>query len=92
MSKPISKFPQLPCIKKKCIVYPVCRNRMIIECEELVNYRAHLNMRYELYPIKSIWFKINKVLPNLEVILFHELVVDHKGKESFVPSQHCRGE
>ena len=88
MSKPISKFPQLPCIKKKCLVYAVCRHKMIIDCEDLVNYRQNLRIKYDLYPIKSIWFKINKVLPNLEVILFDELMVDEKGYEVNVTTQY----
>jgi len=88
MSKPISKFPQLPCIILKCLKYPICRHRIEIECNELLAYRAKLSLNDYLYTSGSIWFKINKILPNLEKLMYSELIIDHRGKEKLEQRVH----
>jgi len=63
--KRLSKMEPLPCIRKKCLKYPVCRHKEKIKCEELNTYYHRVNLLFEL---KIIWKKINKSFPSLHSI------------------------
>jgi len=52
-----------PCKNIKCISYPVCRHKQIIECETLVIYYGlWFKMEYP-WTASHIWSQINRVLP-----------------------------
>ncbi len=58
----------LPCIKNKCLLYPVCKNKQEVSCEEL---RLHYwNLKRGTLHIESIevWAIINEDLPRLQMI------------------------
>jgi len=65
MTKPISKYPEPPCKKKKCIAYPACISKTHIHCDDLFQYRSRLMMNRRLYTEPSIWFKIKKTIPKI---------------------------
>ncbi len=68
MSKPISKYPKPPCIKDKCLKYPVCMRKKQISCSDLSEYQK--SMRYKsLYTSKGAWKLIKAILPNLERLI-----------------------
>ena len=67
---------QLPCVTEKCISYPVCLNKEKVVCDTLYDYYG----RYPSYKDKSIWFKINKVLPKLKSV--DKRVSDRKGNNN----------
>jgi len=77
----MSYIPPIPCIKDKCLMVPVCRNRIEIYCDILMGYLNKLNMKSNLYPEGSIWFKMRKTLPKLEVIAFTGQVFNPRTQE-----------
>ncbi len=46
----------LPCIKDKCLKYPVCRYKYSIVCKELEDY---------LMSNEGTWKKVHTIIPNL---------------------------
>lgn len=66
--KRISKMKKLPCIENKCILYPACRSKESIGCKELSQYYKLYMAIHMSYRSREIWFKINKTLPDLEII------------------------
>lgn len=79
-SKPISKFPKPPCIKDKCLCYPICIDKENIECELLKEYIDNLRLHPYSYPDRSVWFKINKTLPKLVRLNFVTISIHQNGK------------
>lgn len=66
--KRISKMKQLPCVKDKCLKYPSCITRHSIKCIELsLYYQFYMSINLS-YPLKTVWFKMNKALPHLNTI------------------------
>ena len=58
----------IPCIKDKCLLYPVCKNKQEVECEEIRLY--YWNLKRGKMHIESIeiWAIINEDLPRLQMI------------------------
>lgn len=51
-----------PCIEKKCILYPICQNRVYINCDDLLKYFHYLqSIMYHT----EIWEMLNTGLPKL---------------------------
>jgi hypothetical protein len=60
------KKPIIPCIKDKCILFPVCRNKEYVTCDTLNDYFIVL---YKKSNYLNTWAYINKFLPNLKSIV-----------------------
>jgi len=70
----------IPCIKNKCLKYPICKYKEIIECEELhiyykklcTHYKKCLNQSNQHDIFNNVYFKaiehIQTSLPNLKGI------------------------
>lgn len=58
----LSKIEPPPCIKQKCLKYPVCRYKENISCEEMILYYHRVHLLFEL---TTIWRKLNTSLPYL---------------------------
>lgn len=54
---------QLPCITKKCLKYPVCRNKVTIICDLLNDYCLDLDNEVVSYDL--IWEILEKDFPVL---------------------------
>jgi len=57
----------LPCLTNKCILLPVCKTKLKIECENLTDYYADKTDRTYLSG-HEIWDTIEKTLPKLSEI------------------------
>lgn len=55
-----------PCIRNKCILYPICINKKEIECEELRLYR---NLVFNHSGVLMAWEILNQTLPNLKHVV-----------------------
>jgi hypothetical protein len=58
----------VPCKANKCLLYPVCKNKQEVECEELREYYWNLKRGTLHIEALEIWAIINKVLPRLQMI------------------------
>lgn len=58
----------IPCIRNKCLLYPACRNREEVECEEIRVYFWQLKHETLHIEHNEIWEMINKYLPKLQMI------------------------
>jgi len=58
----------IPCKSNKCLLYPVCKNKEEVVCEELRLY--YWNIKRGTLHIESVevWKIINKDLPQLQMI------------------------
>jgi len=65
---------KIPCIKNKCILFPVCRNKYIIKCSILEEYFISLERCFrnkapvhndEYNPVELAWSIVKNVLPKL---------------------------
>ena len=63
--KRLSKMEPPPCIRQKCLKYPVCRHKEDVKCEEMIMYYHRVHLLFEL---STIWKKLNKSLPALHSI------------------------
>lgn len=52
----------VPCIKDKCLKYPICISKRAIRCEHLFNYCNYLEAN-DYHDI--VWKRLNLNLPNL---------------------------
>ncbi len=61
---------KLPCITNKCLKYPICKYKTVIDCDELIRYYTKYIKRRNpnnfLYP--EIFKHLQKALPNLRDI------------------------
>ena len=55
----------IPCIEEKCITYPVCKNKVLIECPKLKNLMNYLE---ENMTIKEMWSRVHEYFPNVLAI------------------------
>ena len=60
----------IPCIKNKCLKYPVCKHKVEVECTALRRYNA-------LQTNKSFWRSMRKHLPKVVTI---EMEVREEGR------------
>lgn len=60
------KKSTIPCIKNKCILFPVCRNKEYVTCDILNDYFIEI---YRKSNYLNTWERINKTLPNLKSII-----------------------
>lgn len=58
---------EIPCIKNKCLLYPACKNKEEVECEEVRQYYWDLRHGTDLKNYE-IWAIINQNLSHLEMI------------------------
>ena len=58
----------LPCKKDKCILYPSCVSKHMIECIPLREYYQYYKRERRVKP-KTIWRAINTVLPYVQSIV-----------------------
>ena len=70
---------QLPCIKNKCITFPVCRNKELIYCSEL---------RYHCFNIvrirekqNDIWAELHEVFPNISGLMIDKTLFKQETDE-----------
>jgi len=60
----------IPCVKDKCLKYPVCRHKASVKCEALLLY--YYEVYHEITEVKryhrDVWNIMNEVLPNLDNI------------------------
>ena len=54
----------LPCIKDKCILYPVCKNKKAIICDLLTEYMFKELNGKEMHS-NAIWQYLSNHFPNL---------------------------
>jgi len=59
------KKPNPPCIKTKCLKYPVCKNKQILACNTLAKY--YENLAHD-YTGDEAWLHIKKYLPTMQGI------------------------
>jgi hypothetical protein len=57
----------IPCIEEKCITYPVCQNKIIIECPKLKKLMDHME---DSLPTKEMWSLIHEYFP--DVLAVHD--------------------
>lgn len=57
---------QIPCIKNKCILYPVCVSKIDIECDELWQYFRHVQVTNKDDP--SAWSIMRMNFPVLNLV------------------------
>ncbi len=64
---------ELPCIKNKCLKYPICKHKEYIDCEELNNYCTRQIKQHNSpnYFHSELLIDIQKTLPNLKEITYH---------------------
>jgi len=61
----------IPCIENKCLLYPVCRNKRDIICDEVRTFyyrevaKKGLKTSMEWMPDHPVWTKVKKHLPNM---------------------------
>lgn len=65
----------LPCIKNKCIVYPICMHKKEINCKDLLHWFRKEDKRHRQSP----WGKIEKVFPKLQYIDDYPILIYAKG-------------
>lgn len=58
---------QIPCIKNKCILYPVCKSKQVINCVDLESYFIS-SLQTIGYDYNVVWNKITKSIPQLYTI------------------------
>ena len=62
----------IPCVKDKCLKYPICKSRAIIECSPLKEYYmiqiGDAEGKQMLDEIDKLWTIIHKYLPSVSVI------------------------
>ena len=59
-----------PCKNIKCISYPVCIHKKVIDCSTLIKYyEMWFKMEYP-HTASHIWAEINKILPNVHQVTF----------------------
>lgn len=52
----------IPCIKTKCILLPVCKSKIRIHCDDLFYYTDKLRVK----DYNSLWIYIRSILPNIQ--------------------------
>ncbi len=71
MKRTMDKIMKTPCIKNKCLKYPICKHKEYIECEELrkylIGYSNNGSINIYLY-LKIIKHLQKTIFPNLEII------------------------
>ena len=65
----IRELPQIPCVESRCLLFPVCRNKYSIRCEDLFFYMKSINEVLDDTK-DSIWLEINKIFKNLYEVKF----------------------
>ena len=57
----------IPCIEDKCLKYPVCKSKTILDCTLILNY-------YKLLSPYSfqVWHTLHEHLPNLKTLVSHK--------------------
>ena len=60
----------IPCIKNKCILYPVCMSKPVIDCSPLKQfYITNFDPEAQiLHEANRLWDLIHKYLPSVSVI------------------------
>ena len=54
----------IPCVKNKCILYPVCKHKKEIYCDDMYSWYA-LSSGEE---ISNRWQHIHRTFPNIEAL------------------------
>jgi len=54
----------IPCIKDKCILLPVCKSKDDIICDNLFDYSNEMRQ----YDHDKLWTHVKIVLPNIQLI------------------------
>jgi len=63
----LSDVPEMsPCVKERCLKYPVCRLKQIITCTSFDTYFTYIHTCFN--SVEDCWEYINKFLPNAVVI------------------------
>ncbi|GAF78359.1 unnamed protein product [marine sediment metagenome] len=67
----LNTSPEVPCIKDKCLKYPICRTRTILACDLLAEYydKKHdtrtVSVVISVFNDDPIWSTIRKVIPRI---------------------------
>jgi len=57
-AKNIWMYRDFPCVKEKCLKYPMCTGKEVICCTELHDYLRNLDLDFD-----DTWALINRFLP-----------------------------
>ena len=52
----------IPCVEDKCLKYPICKNRLSIECDAVNNWFYETNITNHNYPVLN-WDELHIYLP-----------------------------
>lgn len=74
---------QLPCKINKCILYPTCRNKKVIDCEELRQMYYELKYRKGLNILET-WEILNETLPKMLTVQ-GPMLFNYQYKEHVIP-------
>lgn len=56
----------IPCIANKCLLYPTCRHKEVINCNEIVDYHNYLMHKQEpIYLYSECFDLINDTLKSM---------------------------
>ena len=61
----------IPCIKDKCILYPVCKNKTTVKCQDLYDHMMVILLnekRHTKKVYKRLWQSVTFILPRLLTI------------------------
>lgn len=72
---------EVPCIKTKCLLYPACKSKLLIDCEIL---RAHFDHLFSSYNSRTVWKSINEELPRLKSIISSERELNKQALETII--------
>lgn len=61
-----------PCVKNKCLLFPICKTKVGIKCPDLTSYHQQLFEEAHKEEVHSkhwdVWYFLHKDLPSLKVI------------------------
>ena len=68
----------IPCIKNKCISYPICISKKTITCKEIEEYHKYLKKKYG-YGLRECFDEINLTLKSINQYSTNDVPMIVKG-------------
>lgn len=79
---------QIPCKENKCILYPVCRYKEEIECNDLYRWlRFDKSDAHTFYKNKYRWLRMQDCLPYIDSVSHENVTVTSRGVHEFTMHQ-----
>ena len=69
----MSKIPHIPCVENKCLIFPLCKNKKIIECDKLIKYIYYLLISENINN-EFLGYCIIDIFPNLFSIYSDDII------------------